>query len=73
MSTLRILRTDRDLTLDQASKLVGIASSNLSRIERGEHFPSPDTVKSLARLYEKSVGEIYEIVSSTTDAGSNAA
>lgn len=71
MRTLRTLRADRELTLDQASKLVGIASSNLSRIERGEHFPSQETLNSLALLYNKSVGEMYEIVSTRGDTESN--
>lgn len=49
---LRKLRHSRDETLEQVSEATGLSIAMLSRIERGERLPSPDSVEALARHFE---------------------
>jgi transcriptional regulator with XRE-family HTH domain len=49
---LRKLRHSRDETLEQVSEATGLSVAMLSRIERGERLPSPDSVEALARHFE---------------------
>jgi transcriptional regulator with XRE-family HTH domain len=45
---LRRLRHDRSETLEQVSEATGLSVAMLSRVERGERLPSPDSVEILA-------------------------
>ncbi len=45
---LRRLRHDRGETLEQVSEATGLSVAMLSRVERGERLPSPDSVEILA-------------------------
>ena len=49
---LRKLRHSRDETLEQVSEATGLSVAMLSRVERGERLPSPDSVEALARHFE---------------------
>jgi transcriptional regulator with XRE-family HTH domain len=49
---LRKLRHGRDETLEQVSEATGLSVAMLSRIERGERLPSPESVELLARHFE---------------------
>jgi transcriptional regulator with XRE-family HTH domain len=49
---LRRLRHDREETLEQVSEATGLSVAMLSRIERGERLPSPDSVEALAKHFE---------------------
>jgi transcriptional regulator with XRE-family HTH domain len=49
---LRRLRHSRDETLEQVSETTGLSVAMLSRIERGERLPSPESVEALARHFE---------------------
>jgi len=48
---LRRLRHSRDETLEQVSEATGLSVAMLSRIERGERLPSPESVEVLARHF----------------------
>jgi len=63
VSNLRDLRRKKSLTLEDAGKGIKINTSTLSRIERGVHFPSPESAKKIASFYGKKLGEIYTLVS----------
>ncbi len=51
-NVLRKLRHNRDETLEQVSEATGLSVAMLSRVERGERLPSPDSVEALARHFE---------------------
>lgn len=51
-AVLRKLRHNRDETLEQVSEATGLSIAMLSRVERGERLPSPDSVEALARHFE---------------------
>lgn len=46
--TLRQLRHDRGETLEHVSEATGLSVAMLSRVERGERLPSPESVQALA-------------------------
>ncbi len=48
---LRQLRRSRDETLEQVSEATGLSVAMLSRIERGERLPSPESVEALAKHF----------------------
>lgn len=55
MNLLRIKRKERRLTLQEVAKAVGVAISNLSRIERAQQSPSPAVALRLYRFYNQEV------------------
>ncbi len=48
---LRVLRHERAETLEDVSAATGLSVAMLSRVERGERLPSPDSVEALARHF----------------------
>ena len=66
MSTLRQKRRERGLTLHQVANSVGLAASNLSRIERGQQSPRPASAIKLYRLFDQEV-PLEDILNATTD------
>lgn len=48
---LRTLRHMRRETLEQVSEATGLSVAMLSRVERGERLPSPESVESLAKHF----------------------
>lgn len=48
---LRRLRHERGETLEDVSAATGLSVAMLSRVERGERLPSPESVESLARHF----------------------
>jgi len=48
---LRELRHERRETLEQVSEATGLSVAMLSRVERGERLPSPDSVEALAKHF----------------------
>lgn len=51
MRKLRKIRKGRGYSLVQASEILGIDASHLSRIERGLQRPSPDVAELLSKLF----------------------
>lgn len=48
---LRVLRHERAETLEDVSAATGLSVAMLSRVERGERLPSPDSVEALAHHF----------------------
>jgi len=55
---LRQLRHDRRETLEQVSEATGLSVAMLSRVERGERLPSPDSVEALAKHFGLPVDDL---------------
>ncbi len=55
---LRTLRHMRRETLEQVSEATGLSVAMLSRVERGERLPSPESVESLAKHFGLPVEEL---------------
>ncbi len=58
MSELREIRKARGLTLESVAYLAGVDPATVSRIERGEVVPKPETVVTIARALGVSVKRI---------------
>lgn len=58
---LRERRKERGLKLVEVSKLSGLHSSHIARIERGERFPTGRTLKKLAKPLGFSEIELFKL------------
>jgi transcriptional regulator with XRE-family HTH domain len=65
---LRDLRRARGLTLEAVSVLSGIDVATVSRIERGQVEPRPDTIVKLARGLGMSAKRVQRLVATDDDA-----
>jgi transcriptional regulator with XRE-family HTH domain len=57
---LKALRAERELTLAQLGRQVGLSSSYLSQIERGVSMPSLGTLTTIASVLAVDVGHFFE-------------
>ncbi|NUW66925.1 helix-turn-helix domain-containing protein [Vibrio coralliilyticus] len=62
MKELRKLRIDKEMSLNEVAREIGVDLSTLSRIERGVHFPKRKTAEKLADFYSISLGEIFDML-----------
>lgn len=58
--TIRNLRTERQMTLDQLAAKAGISASHLSRLERGQAEPSFTVAAALAREIGVSLSDLMD-------------
>jgi transcriptional regulator with XRE-family HTH domain len=57
--SLRAMREDQGLTLEQASELSGISTSHLSRLESSERQPSVASLLALSNAFGVTVGALF--------------
>lgn len=63
--TLQNLRKEKELTQEQASKILSITKEYLSMLENGDRNPS-DTLKGkMAKLYNCDIADIFLAINST--------
>lgn len=53
--TLRAIRVNRGLSLEQASVLIGISKDTLSNYERGDTYPDVPVLKRIEKVYDVSI------------------
>lgn len=58
--TIRALRLERGMTLDQLAAGAGISASHLSRLERGQAEPSFTVAASLAKVIGVSLSDLLK-------------
>lgn len=56
---IQFLRKKRRLTQDQFAELIGIDPKNVSKIENGNNYPSPETLTAIARALEVDIYELF--------------
>jgi transcriptional regulator with XRE-family HTH domain len=61
--TLRALRLERGMTLDQLAAAAGISASHLSRLERGQAEPSFTVASALAHSIGVTLSELIDAAS----------
>jgi transcriptional regulator with XRE-family HTH domain len=66
--TLRELRKERGLTLEAVGFLGGLDQATVSRIERGEVQPTPETIVRLARALGISIARLRSMLGRPSDA-----
>lgn len=63
--TLQELRRDKNLTQEQASKILAITKEYLSMLENGDRNPSDNLKEKMAKLYNCSIADIFLSINST--------
>ena len=58
-SRLRRLRTEKNMTQTMVGQKIGCRHSSVANWEGNTRFPTPDTVKKLAKLFDVSVEYLY--------------
>jgi len=58
-SRIRELRKGRRLTQTELSELIGVAQSDLSRMEQGEYKVGLDTLFKILQVFELKMGEFF--------------
>lgn len=56
---LKELRKSKSLTQEQIAEKVGIEPVNISKIERGMHFPQPDKIEKFASALDIDIKELF--------------
>ena len=56
---IQLLRKKRRLTQDQFAELIGIDPKNVSKIENGNNYPSPETLTAIAHALEVDIYELF--------------
>lgn len=64
-NTIKKLRENRELTQEQASKVLGITKEYLSMIERGERNPSDTLKEKMSKLYKVEISDIFLSIKET--------
>lgn len=57
--TLQDFRKDKNLTQEQASKILEITKEYLSMLENGDRNPSDSLKKKMAKLYGCNIADIF--------------
>lgn len=60
-NNIRVERAIKKITQEQLAKLVGVSRQSINAIEAGKYVPSTVLALKLARVFEKSVEEIFEL------------
>lgn len=55
---IRELRNERDLSLRELAKIVGVSAPFLTDVEQGRRFPSEDTLENLAGALRTNVADL---------------
>ena len=63
--TLQDLRKNKQLTQEQASKILGISTIYLSMLETADRNPSDSLKLKMAKLYSCEIADIFLAISST--------
>ncbi len=56
---IQLLRKKRRLTQEQFAEMIGIDPKNVSKIEIGANYPSPETLTSIAKALEVDIYELF--------------
>lgn len=50
--TLKAIRINKNMSQEEAAKLIGISTETLSNYERGKSFPDVPIIKKIEEVYE---------------------
>lgn len=53
---LRILRTDRGMTMEELAHAVGVTKAAINNYEKGTRYPKPETLEALADFFNVDLG-----------------
>lgn len=53
------IRKKKGMSQEKLAELVGIEPNNISHIEKGKNYPTPENIAKIARALDKEVYELY--------------
>ena len=56
---IRKLRKDKKITQEQLAEMVGIDPKNISRIEKGNNYPTAENLTSIAKALNVDIYELF--------------
>lgn len=56
---IKELRKERDLSQEALAEIVGIEANNLSRIENGKNYPSPENISKIANALNVTIDKLF--------------
>ena len=56
---IQLIRKKQKMTQEQLAKIIGIDPKSISKIEKGNNYPSPDNLEAIARVLGVSVYEFF--------------
>ncbi len=60
-NNLKVERAIKNITQEQLSKLIGVSRQSINAIESGKYIPSTVLALKLAKVFEKSVEDIFQL------------
>jgi putative transcriptional regulator len=60
-NTVRLLRTRRGLSQGDLAEVMGVSRQTINSIETGRYLPSLPLAIALARFFETSVEEVFDV------------
>lgn len=63
--SLKAIRANMNLTLEEASKMIGISTDTLSKYERGITFPDVPVIKNIENTYGVKYDDIIFLTKNT--------
>jgi len=56
---LKVLRKQKGLTQEQLAEQVGVDARHISRVETGAHYPSLETLETIADVLARPIGDLF--------------
>ena len=60
-NSIKVERAKMDLTQEELAKRIGVSRQTINSIEKNRYVPSTILALKLARVFNTSVGEIFEL------------
>ena len=57
---IKELRKSKNLTQEKLSELVGFEPNHITKIEAGKHFPQPEKLEILAKIFDVQVKDLFD-------------
>ena len=57
---IKELRKSKNLTQEKLSELVGFEPNHITKIEAGIHFPQPEKIEAIAKVFEVQVKDLFD-------------
>jgi len=57
---IKELRKSKNMTQEKLSELVGFEPNHITKIEAGKHFPQPEKLESIARIFGVQVKDLFD-------------
>jgi putative transcriptional regulator len=60
-NNLKVERAIKNITQEELSKLIGVSRQSINAIESGKYIPSTVLALKLAKVFEKSVEDVFQL------------